>query len=182
METERPETDTGDSFSTDGLYLYEDAAEGYGDDVTVTDELTLLSFSLGDEWYAIDVTSVIEVLEMQPVTKLPHLPDHVVGVANVRGSVTSVIDLLRLMRTGHMEPRLDTRIVVVESGGMVTGLMADEVGAVLTVTADSIQPPLSTVPEAEAALSRGQVRLEDSTVLTLLDVESVTRSERTVLE
>lgn len=178
MATERPGTDGGELLSADGLYLYEDVAEQRGNGLAAADELTLLLFALGDEWYAVDVTSVLEVLEMQPVTKLPHLPDHVIGVANVRGSVTSVVDLLRLMKTGHTEPRVDTRIVVVESCGMVTGLLVDEVGTVMSVTADSIQPPLSTVPEEEAALSRGQVRLADSRVLTLLDLESVMRSER----
>lgn len=178
MATERPGTDGGELASLEGLYLYEDASERGGSDLKTSDELTLLVFGLGDEWYAVDVTSVLEVLEMQPVTRLPHLPDHVIGVANVRGSVTSVVDLLRLMKTGRTEPRVDARIVVVESGGKVTGLLVDEVGTVVSVTVDSIQPPLSTVPDEEAALSRGQVRLEDATVLTLLNVESVMRSER----
>lgn len=178
MKAERPRIDGEIPCADDGLYLYEDPTEMFGDDTETTDELTVLAFALGDEWYAVDVTSVVEVLDLQPVTKLPNLPDYVIGVANVRGSITSVVDLLRMMNVGTTTMGVESRILVVEGEGVTTALLVDDVGAVTSITVDSIQPSLSTVPETEAAYSRGQVEFADGTVVTLLDMSQVMRSSR----
>ena len=178
MKVERPGIDGDVPCADDGLYLYEDPFETLGDDEETTDELTVLAFALGDEWYAVDVTSVVEVLDLQPVTKLPNLPDYIIGVANVRGSITSVIDLLRMMNIGATTMGVESRILVVEGEGVTTGLLVDDVGAVTSITVDSIQPSLSTIPETEAAYARGQVEFADGTVVTLLDMNQVMRSSR----
>jgi len=182
MKAERPRPDGDTPWADDGFYLYEDPSEMFGDDEEMTDELMVLAFALGDAWYGVDATSVVEVLDLQPITKLPNLPAYVVGVTNVSGSITSVIDLLRIMNVGTTPMGVESRVLVVEGEGMTMGLLIDDVEAVTSITVDSIQPLLSTVPAAEAAFSRGQVEFADGRVVTLLDTNHLMRSSRMRIE
>src|SRR3954464_922925 len=51
-----------------------------------------LTFKLGDETFAANVSKVIEILEIPKITKVPRSPDFMRGVVNLRGNVLSVID------------------------------------------------------------------------------------------
>jgi len=162
----------------EGFYLYEESGEQQNDDRLTAPSLTIISFSLGDEWYAADVANVLEVLDVPPITRIPHLPDHIVGVANVRGSIVSVTDLLGLFGLGETTVRPDTRIIVTRAAGRTTALLADSVGGVLGVDPESIGPTLSTIPDSRAVFARGEIRLPDGRLLTLLDLETIMQSER----
>ncbi len=52
-----------------------------------------LTFTLADEVFAVDVARVREILEMPSITKVPQVPDFMLGVINLRGCVVPVIDL-----------------------------------------------------------------------------------------
>ncbi|WP_043647029.1 chemotaxis protein CheW, partial [Fundidesulfovibrio putealis] len=52
-----------------------------------------LTFTLGKEMFALDITSVREILDMTDITRIPQTPAAVRGVVNVRGAAVPVIDL-----------------------------------------------------------------------------------------
>jgi len=54
---------------------------------------TYVFFQLVDEYFAIDVKNVIEIIEMQDLTKVPETPDFMKGVTVFRGNILPVIDL-----------------------------------------------------------------------------------------
>ena len=63
---------------------------------TLTTETSqYITFKLGDEFFAINVAQVREVLELPLITKVPGAPDYMRGVINVRGKATPVVDLRR---------------------------------------------------------------------------------------
>ena len=59
----------------------------------ITDTRQYLTFKLGGEVFAIDVSKVREVLDFTTITKIPRTPDFMSGVINLRGNVVPVVDL-----------------------------------------------------------------------------------------
>lgn len=117
---------------------------------------------IGGADYGIPVAGVREVLaEPAELAPLPKAPDHVVGVATVRGTVLPVIDPRRLLRlparaapTGA--PR---RVVAVVAGGTTAGLLVDAVVAMVRVPADAIGAA-PTVSPTQGRLIRRVARLD----------------------
>ena len=70
-------------------------------------EMQLVVFELGDESYGVDISRVQDINRMQEITEIPHAPESVVGVINLRGRVIPVIDLRkRLVFPTPCTPRI----------------------------------------------------------------------------
>ena len=51
-----------------------------------------LSFKIGSEYYAANVSNVQNIIEYSDITKVPEMPKYMLGVINLRGQVLPVID------------------------------------------------------------------------------------------
>ncbi len=134
-----------------------------------------LTFELADEGYGLEIRNVIEIIGIQPVTKVPDMPSHVIGVLNLRGKVIPIIDVrLRF----HLEPRdYDERtcIIVVDVDGNSVGLVVDKVNEVIDIPLGDIEPPPSAGKD-QAQYIRGLGKLNDN-VKILLDIEALIANE-----
>lgn len=102
--------------------------------------LEIIAFHLGDQQFCIKTTSIREIRGWAEATPLPHVPPHVSGVMNLRGSVIPIIDLAaRLGMTGTIDSSRSA-IVVAEVGGNVLGLIVDRVSDILSIRSSEIQP------------------------------------------
>jgi chemotaxis signal transduction protein/anti-anti-sigma regulatory factor len=54
-----------------------------------------LTFMLAGEEYGVDILRVQEIKGWDKVTRIPHTPDYVLGVINLRGAVVPILDLRR---------------------------------------------------------------------------------------
>lgn len=90
-----------------------------------------LTLELGGELFAMEATSVREVLDMVPVTEVPNAPAFVGGLINVRGRVVPLADLRVKFGMDRPPADADTRIVVIEleleGEPTVVGVLADRV-------------------------------------------------------
>ncbi|MBT4640387.1 MAG: purine-binding chemotaxis protein CheW, partial [Deltaproteobacteria bacterium] len=89
-----------------------------------------LTFHLGKESYGIEIQYVTEIIVMQEITKVPDLPESIIGVVNLRGNVISVMDMRKRF---HLESReIDDRtcIIVVNIEDIAVGLLVDTVNEV----------------------------------------------------
>jgi len=98
-------------------------------------------FSLGDEWYGVDIFQVREIIRVPPVTKIPGAPYWAEGVINLRGGVIPVLDLRKRFGMPPGPEDADRRIVVVELGDQTIGIVVDGVSEVLEIEAGAIEPP-----------------------------------------
>jgi purine-binding chemotaxis protein CheW len=138
-----------------------------------------LTFELGNEAFALEITKVQEIIGILPVTRVPKLPDFVRGVINLRGKVIPVIDLRRKFGFGAREDTARTCIIVAQINRddrqVITGILVDEVCEVLDVAADQID----AAPDFGAAVNTdfipGMGRIGDRVVM-LLDVDRVLSS------
>lgn len=87
----------------------------------------IVEFTLGPERYAFPASLVREVFHLTEITPLPGVPPFVLGVANLRGRILSVIDIRRFFGLGGMGLTNLNRAIVLRSGGMELAVLADEV-------------------------------------------------------
>lgn len=134
-----------------------------------------LTFSIAEVGYGIEICHVIEIIGIQDVTSVPDLPDHVIGVINLRGKVIQVVDVRR--RFAMEEKAYDDRtcIIVVRIEDSLTGLVVDKVSEVVTIQPDQIEPK-PRLGGASSHYTKGLGKIE-SQVIILLDIGLLLEAE-----
>ncbi|MEO8539351.1 MAG: chemotaxis protein CheW [bacterium] len=129
-------------------------------------------FRLADEFYALDIQTVQEIVRMQTITSIPGSDVWVEGITNLRGRVVPVIDLRKRCGVDAGEYTPETRIVVVSSATGMVGLIVDAVSEVMRIPGDQVEQPSAIVSVPENTYLRGIAKLEDRLV-SLMDLEGV---------
>lgn len=136
----------------------------------------LLMFRLGEEWYAVTIDAVREIYNEYEVTRIPRVPDFVLGVINVRGEIVSVTDLGTLIRVPSrseldIEQELPSAIIV-STGECVSAIVVDEIGDIVDVLVGALEPPLSTLDKAQAEYMSGSVYINEL-LIGIVNVEKI---------
>src|SRR5579871_3443736 len=90
-------------------------------------EKSYLRFRVGQEWYGIDVDSVVEVLPFMALTELPDSPSDVLGMMRLRESVAPVVDLRLRFGFSTVSYDLNTPIIAAKTASGLIGLVVDDV-------------------------------------------------------
>ncbi|MGD9687300.1 MAG: chemotaxis protein CheW [Desulfobacter sp.] len=106
----------------------------------ITQTSQYLTFKLDNEIYAMDITTVREVLDITQITKVPQMPDFMCGVINLRGSVVPVVDL-------RLKFGLEKAASVREACIVIIEIILDDEETVLGILVDSVQEVISLEPE-----------------------------------
>ena len=131
--------------------------------------LQLVTFSIGEEEFGVNILKVQEIIRTMEITKVPRAPDFVEGVINLRGKVIPIIDLRRrfgLAPRGHDK---NTRIIVIEINNIIVGFVVDAVSEVLRIPASTVEPPPPVVAGVESDYVSGVGKLQDR-LLIMLDL------------
>jgi len=128
--------------------------------------LSLLLFRIGEEWYAVPVGDVREIFQEYTLTRIPCVPDFILGVVNVRGEILSVTDSARIMGIGSIEMRENglPPAIVVSDNNVTTALVVDEIGDIADVPSDALEPAISIIDRAQAEFIAGSVYIDGSLV------------------
>lgn len=146
------------------------------------EEQQLVVFQLGAELYGVEIARVHEIIRLQTVTHVPRAPSFVDGVINLRGKVIPVVDLRRRFGLASADHSRASRIVVVEIGDQVVGIVVDGVSEVLRVSTAIVEPPSPVVAGIDSEYLNGIAKLPDRLVI-LLDLDRIlARDERRALE
>jgi purine-binding chemotaxis protein CheW len=118
--------------------------------------IQVLIFTLGDELFAIDLFDVREVVECTTITRLPNVPPYVRGIIDLRGEITTIIDLkhrLQIAASGK-EAREISRIVIMDSAitRSKTGILVDDIISVSTFEGDQVDRSSASVSKDETAV------------------------------
>jgi chemotaxis signal transduction protein len=103
-------------------------------------DLEILVVELAGRHYGAPLKAVREVFSLGPLTPVPSAPVAVAGVANLRGQVVPVLDLMRLLDLGLHRLRLGDPVVLVESDGTRVGLLVDRVVGLIGPGAAAADP------------------------------------------
>ena len=138
--------------------------------------LQLVSFTIGNEEFGVDILKVQEINRMIQITKVPNSPHFVEGVINLRGRVIPVVDLRIRLGMDKIEYGKNTRIIVVEITGRTIGFIVDSVSEVLRIPKSITEAPPSMVAGIDAEYITAIGKLEDR-LLILLDLEKILLTE-----
>lgn len=131
-----------------------------------------VTFRLDNELYGINVLQVQEVLRYTEIVPVPGAPDFVLGIINLRGNVVTVIDTRKCFALSGHEPDEATRIVIIESGKQVAGLLVDSVAEVVNIQNSQVE----TAPEVgttESAKYIQGIANHNKEILILVDVNKL---------
>lgn len=131
------------------------------------------TFYVDNLYLGIEVTRVLEVIRYQELTPVPLAPEMVSGLINLRGQILCAVDVRRRL---EMEAREDDASlpdnVVIQTPEGPLSLLVDEVGDVVEVEEDDIEPPPSSLVGPSRELIRGVCKMDDALML-LFDAEQV---------
>jgi purine-binding chemotaxis protein CheW len=146
----------------------------------ITKTRQYLTFTLGDEHFALDVANVREILEFTSVTKVPQTPEFMRGVINLRGSVVPVMDMRLKFGMSITEKAVDTCVIVaevsLESETTVLGVLVDSVQEVFELEPEQIEPAPRIGTKLRTEFIRGMGKRDDQFII-ILDVDKVFSSE-----
>lgn len=134
------------------------------------DQLQLATFYVADLCLALEIAQIQEIIRNINVTPVPNAPPEVNGVINLRGEVTTVVDLRSVLRLPTLEMRTDMRTLVVRSQGESIGLIVDRVGDITAVDPQAIMPSPPNVGSVAGQFFRG-VCPRESEIIVVLDLE-----------
>jgi len=100
-----------------------------------------LTFTIGKEYYGIEIRYVTEIIGVQPITEVPELPEYIRGIINLRGKIIPIMDVRLRFSKGFREYNDRTCIIVIDADDILIGLIVDSVSEVLSIPDEDIVAP-----------------------------------------
>ena len=135
----------------------------------------LLTFTLGNEEYGIDILKVQEIRGYEAVTTIANAPEFIKGVINLRGIIVPVVDMRIKFKLGNVTYNETTVVIILNVANRVVGMVVDGVSDVTTLKADEIKPP----PEFGSGLDTKYLQglgTVDNRMIILVDIEKLMSS------
>ena len=147
-----------------------------------TERDKLVSFRLGDDYFATDVQAVERVLRYSIPMSVPDTPKYIEGVMDYQGRVVPVVNLRLRLELPALVSGSETRILVLHAAGEWIGLVVDAVTEVAGYDPSSVQPPPKLFRGLAGQYLKGIVRHGDR-LMIYLDVDQLlSSSERISLQ
>ncbi|HEY8936737.1 MAG TPA: chemotaxis protein CheW [Cyclobacteriaceae bacterium] len=105
-----------------------------------------LTFMLGDEKFAIPVSSVQEIVELDYVTKVPQTPDYMLGIINLRGKILPLLDTRLKLGLPSTERTKKNRILILD---IQETAKATQVGAIVDVAREVVEIDSRQIQKSE---------------------------------
>lgn len=101
-----------------------------------------LTFLIGSETYAIEISYVTEIIGIQPITEVPEVPEYIRGIINLRGKIIPVMDVRLRFKKPFMGYAERTCVIVINVNEISIGLIVDSVAEVISIPdSDIVAPP-----------------------------------------
>ena len=143
---------------------------------SITETTQYLTFRLGDEIFALDISKVREVLDYTNITKVPRTPDFMRGVINLRGNVVPVVDMRLKFGMTRTEQTVNTCIIIVEISiegeTTVLGALTDAVQEVIELGPEQIEPAPKIGTRLRTEFIKGMGKRDDQFII-ILDIDRV---------
>jgi purine-binding chemotaxis protein CheW len=143
----------------------------------IGNETQLVVFRLGTEEFGVDISQVREIIRVGDITRIPGSPRYVDGVINLRGQVSTVVNLRNRLGLDGKAMDGNARIMVLEIDKNVIGVIVDSVTEVKNLTESQIEvlpDALSTTVSSKYIQGVGKL---DGRLLILVDLKQVIKDD-----
>ena len=135
----------------------------------------LLTFTLGNEEYGIDILKVQEIRGYEAVTTIANAPEFIKGVINLRGIIVPIIDMRIKFHLGNVTYNELTVVIILNVANRVVGIVVDGVSDVIALTAEQLKP----APEFSSSLDMQYIMglgTVDERMIIVMDIEKLMTS------
>jgi purine-binding chemotaxis protein CheW len=132
----------------------------------------LIAFRMAGQEFCVDIMSVREIRGWTAATPLPHAPQFVSGVINLRGAVLPIVDLGERLGLGATQPDARHVIIVAHIGTRLVGLLVEAVLDILTVPQSALQATPDVACEVARRFVRNILPVEDR-MISLISLDEV---------
>jgi purine-binding chemotaxis protein CheW len=131
-------------------------------DAVVNGDIQLITVRIEGQLIGLPITSVRDVFAIQALTPVPRADRSVCGLINLRGHIVTILDLGWLigLRKNPRSSDKEPMAVGIEWQGEVFGLVIDEIGDVLSLSADATEAMPANLGQTWARLTRRVHKLE----------------------
>ncbi len=153
-------------------------------EISYSEGTRLITFILGEEKYGLDILKVRELISFpEGLTRIPGMPDFIIGMFNLRGLVIPVMDLRKKFKMSSEERHEFSVIIIVEVDNKNIGLTVDSVSDVIFVKEENIQETTDLAVNVDTNFIKGVAKTKDEMVI-LLDIDFLLSKEEfdTLLE
>ncbi len=144
----------------------------------INQQFQIVTFQLGSELYGVDILDVKEIVKAQEIRAIPHAPDYVEGIFNLRGEVIPVMNLHkrfnieRLVYESEVEEELNRGFIILNIDGLKISIIIDKVSRVITINATDVKPPPQMITGIGSEYIHGIVE-ENNGYLILLNIRKL---------
>ena len=129
-----------------------------------------LTFTLGEEEYAIDILRVQEIRGYDAVTRIANTPHFIKGVINLRGTIVPIVDLRLKFNLSDVTYSEFTVVIILSVAERVIGIVVDSVSDVITLGAEQVKPAPQFSSSVEGDHLKG-IGTVDDRMLIIIDIE-----------
>ncbi|WP_245542317.1 chemotaxis protein CheW [Psychromonas hadalis] len=145
-----------------------------------SDDNGYLTFTLGEEEYAIDILTVQEIRGYDAVTTIANMPDFIKGVVNLRGIIVPIVDMRIKFNLGDVTYNEMTVVIILNVANRVVGMVVDGVSDVISLNESQIKeaPEFGAILDTQYLKGLGVI---DDRMLILIDIENLMTSKEMAL-
>lgn len=137
-----------------------------------TNELEILEFKVGNNYYGINVAKIREIISYQTPTPIPNADPRIEGIFMPRDEIISIIDLAKVMNLQKKEDTLNDMYIVTNFNQLNTAFHVNAVLGIHRVSWSDIVKPDSTINTAGEGMATGIIRI-DGKLIIILDFEKI---------
>lgn len=143
--------------------------------ITTTDQ-EFLTFTLGDENYALDILAVKEIRGYESPTKIANAPAFIKGVINLRGDIVPIVDMRIKFNVGQARYDEFTIVIVLHIANRIVGVVVDGVSDVVSLNKDQLRPPPNFGVAFDSRYLLGLATINEQMII-LVDINELISSE-----
>lgn len=129
------------------------------------EKFQIVSFFLGGDEFAFELTEAVEVLRTRKLTEVPRVPSHIKGILSVRGDMVPVIDLKERLKISS--GGVAGRILVITVEDVKAGFLVDKMGGVKEVPVSATEPVAGAEVPVPSEFLKGLMHMDGKYTLLL---------------
>jgi purine-binding chemotaxis protein CheW len=139
-----------------------------------TEKQQIIVFKLDDKLYGVNIGQIREITRIGEIAPMPNSPGYINGVTNLRGQVTTVVDLRKRLGLPTKNFDKESRMMVIESQGKSVGMIVDSVAEVTMLPRADIEetPEIARATDDKSSYLKG-IGKKDDKLIILVDLHEL---------
>ena len=154
----------------------EDGQEFFSEAEVLEETTQFVNFQIGTEFYAVDISYVLEIIKVPKISFLPSSGPNISGLINLRGNIIPVVNTHKLFSG---TPSLDherSNILIISVDKSSMGFLVDSVSHVIELRKEDIDQPMVTLDIEKTAYIIGEANI-DGQLVAILDICKLVKNE-----